>query len=157
MQRICLNCGKTFISIHAPRAGCDYGRRKIAPGIAYFNPRTPGGVRLLPPKIDVGPIFISIHAPQAGCDASSARSASLDWLFQSTHPRRGAIMPSRLNGRFSAFQSTHPRRGAMPVPPYLKPSGVFQSTHPRRGAIDAGACIILWTCNFNPRTPGGVR
>ncbi len=77
-------------SIHAPRVGCDYlWAFKLRPPF-YFNPRTPGGVRLLRGRkcaeiLDFNPRtpggvrrtrfarydkkdFTSIHAPRVGCD-----------------------------------------------------------------------------------------
>ena len=55
------------ISIHAPLAGCDgsFGAPACPP--TYFNPRTPCGVRRIPLKI-----------------------SGIPFLFQSTHPLRGA-------------------------------------------------------------------
>ena len=101
------------ISIHAPRVGCDQGRRRgprqgrgfqsthpvwgattttvghntdgqfqsthpvwgatppppwQCPNPAYFNPRTPCGVRPTAPVPRRKPWRISIHAPRVGCD-----------------------------------------------------------------------------------------
>ena len=57
------------ISIHAPRAGCDNTRHRKMHERSYFNPRTPCGVR---PKTYLrqaaSSLHISIHAPRAGCD-----------------------------------------------------------------------------------------
>ena len=100
------------ISIHAPLAGCDSQRPYIIPGQANFNPRTPCGVRLLPslscqlriyfnPRTPCGvrpsrqagasrQAKISIHAPLAGCDAEIVQTDAKKFLFQSTHPLRGA-------------------------------------------------------------------
>ena len=55
------------ISIHAPLAGCDQGAGKPPKRRNYFNPRTPCGVRLI-----------------------DWRSSPSLFLFQSTHPLRGA-------------------------------------------------------------------
>ena len=101
------------ISIHAPREGCDV--RKMLPQLraVHFNPRTPRGVRLWHPQqgwqcaddfnprtprgvrltalISSGePVDISIHAPREGCDGLAHRGAALLFVFQSTHPARGA-------------------------------------------------------------------
>ena len=38
----------TYVSIHAPREGCDSVRKVYAWIICCFNSRTPGGVRLSP-------------------------------------------------------------------------------------------------------------
>ena len=104
--------GKIDISIHAPRAGCDWWWPCLScPGL-NFNPRTPCGVRL---KGGVGKtvtavfqsthpvrgatratmasihsLGISIHAPRAGCDSKTYSPTSSGFSFQSTHPVRGA-------------------------------------------------------------------
>ena len=103
----------------------------------YFNPRTPCGVRLTCLELTtVWNISISIHAPLAGCDIYCHHYSSLSIIFQSTHPLRGA---TRIRaGRHGLFR--------------------FQSTHPLRGATDD----VLYEpskpdCDFNPRTPCGVR
>ena len=59
--------GQTDISIHAPRAGCD-----------YHNSITRALSR------------ISIHAPRAGCDHTALSAGVYGCRFQSTHPVRGA-------------------------------------------------------------------
>ena len=56
------------ISIHAPRAGCDYQLRRSRKADADFNPRTPCGVRLRFVLLPIG----------------------RQTQFQSTHPVRGA-------------------------------------------------------------------
>ena len=56
-----------WISIHAPRVGCDLVKGDIMTSESYFNPRTPGGVRQ-------GTLFAD----------------SRDFKFQSTHPGWGA-------------------------------------------------------------------
>ena len=79
------------ISIHAPRVGCDPARanplaghnkfQSTHPGwgattiftdtilnLKNFNPRTPGGVRLLEFIVVIFVFIISIHAPRVGCD-----------------------------------------------------------------------------------------
>ena len=62
--------GRLFlqISIHAPRAGCDFDDFP-----RFFNRHA-----------------ISIHAPRAGCDCIVCDRCIGDWQFQSTHPVRGA-------------------------------------------------------------------
>ena len=58
---------RTWVSIHAPRAGCDMRIQLSCPLVFCFNPRTPRGVR--PDKIT----WLVQHGG-----------------FQSTHPARGA-------------------------------------------------------------------
>ena len=109
-----------------------------------------------------------------------AQSRSSRISFQSTHSVRGAtagMLPFKRSGE---FQSTHPVRGATEetaVQAYEMQ--VFQSTHPVRGATAqvmqrAERCMISihapragcdpsppppasHRCDFNPRTPCGVR
>ena len=57
-----------YISIHAPRVGCD--------------------TRLQPAPL--APWIISIHAPRVGCDDSAYISIDGAEIFQSTHPAWGA-------------------------------------------------------------------
>ena len=100
------------ISIHAPRAGCDAAAKfRVAP-IAYFNPRTPYGVRRYQTR---------------DCQAGEK--------FQSTHPIRGATFGFTMSSNFTLiFQSTHPIRGATVTKSAKMPIWLFQSTHPIRGA-----------------------
>ena len=56
------------ISIHAPRVGCDNRPTCIRWRDKHFNPRTPGGVRLLEQFELLRRVHISIHAPRVGCD-----------------------------------------------------------------------------------------
>ena len=65
---------KGMISIHAPNEGCDL----IAAGQA-----DDGGE-------------ISIHAPNEGCDLFRKTGKMGGDEFQSTHPTRGATVPSRI-------------------------------------------------------------
>ena len=100
--------------------------------------------------------------------------------FQSTHPMRGATIPSansatipdisihaphaRCDGWFNLygingkkFQSTHPMRGATLTMALQGKNLLFQSTHPMRGAtLGVDVCKALG-CDFNPRTPCEVR
>ena len=77
------------VSIHAPRAGCDF-----APWVVLPKRR------------------ISIHAPRAGCDIFAVMNELMDTIFQSTHPVRGATRQGTLDAFDLLFQSTHPVRGA---------------------------------------------
>ena len=100
-----------IVSIHAPRAGCDY--RAIQQD---------------------GRDCVSIHAPRAGCDFIAGNLLYLFFLFQSTHPGRGATLYNHQKGQTQCF---NPRT----------PGGVRLSSR----------CTTLGQDSFNPRTPGGVR
>ena len=123
-----------LISIHAPLAGCDRGRKRFHLGNIYFNPRTPCGVR-------------------QGWEKKPQHHPG----FQSTHPLRGATLSVLTSGVNWLFQSTHPLRGATPIPATILLFHVFQSTHPLRGATVTSDTFVQPFSNFNPRTPCGVR
>ena len=123
------------ISIHAPLAGCDPRQSATRRPEVNFNPRTPCGVRRDSGHGDVEHIDISIHAPLAGCDDWDQITDMAAAVFQSTHPLRGATIPSRRSCRASA--NFNPRT----------PCGV-------RRALAAAWTLML---DFNPRTPCGVR
>ena len=76
------------ISIHAPRAGCDYAIIAWKHSPHNFNPRTPCGVR-----------------PWIECDDGAI------WLFQSTHPVRGATSIVRSCRAISPISIHAPRAG----------------------------------------------
>ena len=147
-----------YISIHAPRVGCDLIVRP-----SEFSH------------------LISIHAPRVGCDSSLFSPSSSGIGFQSTHPVWGATSIFFIrHADNQEFQSTHPVWGATPHGPGAAPPGPisihaprvgcdgfspgvswrrkeFQSTHPVWGATLhhgqlKGECVY-----FNPRTPCGVR
>ena len=139
------------------RGATDSVQRTTA-GDAYFNPRTPCGVRLI---VSSNAVFcvncISIHAPHAGCDLGHIPPL---WCLRYFNPRTPcgvrpvAFPPSQSD---SGFQSTHPMRGATELHSHKDAQGIFQSTHPMRGATSVLAAAVRNLPNFNPRTPCGVR
>ena len=169
-----------LISIHAPREGCDHRRRlRLRPqaAISIHAPRE--GCDGICEFLGVAWRDISIHAPREGCDSERTILIFFCYLFQSTHPARGATIQSWLNGTMLLFQSTHPARGATRcaiigcralenfnprTPRGVRPISIsttsaskrFQSTHPARGATESGS-YIGYKKDFNPRTPRGVR
>ena len=86
---------------------------------------------------------ISIHAPREGCDCRAGDGLQR-FLFQSTHPVRGAtarnIIRSACHG---IFQSTHPVRGATYAGDQATCCEVFQSTHPVRGATSGWTTCLI--------------
>ena len=103
---------KIDVSIHAPRAGCDRKLTFIDRTWTSFNSRTPCGVR-----------------PSADNDISRA------YVFQFTHPVRGATMPNLTKYSLDHVSIHAPRAGC----DYTLVLGSFDS----------------WC--FNSRTPCGVR
>ena len=81
-------------------------------------------------------------------------SWSIEALFQSTHPMRGATASVAWHGVAGEISIHAPREGcdctilmtAPPTPP-------FQSTHPVRGATWISNDYCRCQSNFNPRTP----
>ena len=103
---------RRVISIHAPLTGCD---------------------RCCPNAPSIGQI--SIHAPLTGCDNMENIYTLEGWLFQSTHPSRGATSTA------SAHHS----------PPLI-------SIHAPLTGCDAIRSLLYGVqSDFNPRTPHGVR
>ena len=114
-----------------------------------------GATKSKPQRLDSRDI--SIHAPLAGCDSLYMVKQMIRYLFQSTHPLRGAtikdgklvqaagdfnprtpcgvrLISSVRATRSRRFQSTHPLRGATLLLLLCKRVFAFQSTHPLRGA-----------------------
>ena len=147
-----------LISIHAPREGCDHRRRlRLRPqaAISIHAPRE--GCDGICEFLGVAWRDISIHAPREGCDSERTILIFFCYLFQSTHPARGATIQSWLNGTMLLFQSTHPARGATRCA--IIGCRALENFNPRtpRGVRQR---LWLWLLNlrdFNPRTPRGVR
>ena len=123
------------ISIHAPRVGCDADDGSISADYANFNPRTPGGVRLL----------------LTACPRTKA-------VFQSTHPGWGATTVKAPRCKVERISIHAPRVGCDSI--YTSPPLMPKYFNPRTpgGVRRCGASIdVLYGYYFNPRTPGGVR
>jgi len=73
------------VSIHALRGECDVNCT-VDPSLTRgFNPRTPGGVRLLRVLRIVSAPGVSIHALRGKCDAATPQAGKRWYMFQSTH------------------------------------------------------------------------
>ncbi len=104
--------GDRAISIHAPRVGCDLRSLTLLQHPKYFNPRTPGGVRREMSFAISCNCTISIHAPRVGCDVVDIFLPPSTAI--SIHaPRVGCDSDSgyRITAKL-LFQSTHPGWGA---------------------------------------------
>ena len=124
------NTSPPGISIHAPRTGSDY-------------------TALLPPSSQ----WISIHAPRTGSDVCDSVLNSVDSLFQSTLPARGATFGIlRCVADLKSFQSTLPARGATAGAGIFQPARIFQSTLPARGATMRKNCYC-WNCFISIHAP----
>ena len=126
------------ISIHAPRAGCDFRRptqKRRRSNISIHAPRV--GCDKIREGENPKRRKISIHAPRVGCDLKQQHPTRL--RTNNLNPRTpGGVRPSTTKPRLfarSIFQSTHPGWGA--TSSLRPPSAVkvkFQSTHPGWGA-----------------------
>ncbi len=123
-----------FISIHAPREGCDFCHRHVATLRNDFNPRTPRGVR---PR--------------------GAKKRQELIRFQSTHPARGATRPLLWKRQMADISIHAPREGCDPPCSSLPSDGRISIHAPREGCDLKGWEVRDDLRDFNPRTPRGVR
>ena len=125
-----------MISIHAPREGCDLDW----------------------PDIDlIMKMIISIHAPREGCDLQQLPQYSTAFLFQSTHPARGATPLYLVQYKYHHhFNPRTPRGVRLIAKGEAHDQNDFNPRTPRgvRQVSFSFAQIFLY---FNPRTPRGVR
>ena len=179
MSTYCL-LAASVISIHAPREGCDRWRTGSKEEQAYFNPRTPrgvrpgggcgahqdGGISIHAPREGCddqnlngsSQCQISIHAPREGCDVITKFRRSLERDFNPRTPRgvrrevldNGVVVHGNFNPRTP--RGVRPRRKGLH---WI--TDRFQSTHPARGATAGSWPTTSPNANFNPRTPRGVR
>ena len=146
-----------FISIHAPRVGCDLDNWYFVGGADDFNPRTPCGVRPCSNTILVFLSFISIHAPRVGCDRPEQEQEETMTDFNPRTPCGVRLCLTLQVGRPLTFQSTHPVWGATAVPKSLQPCAQISIHAPRVGCDAQGVPLHSILHHFNPRTPCGVR
>ena len=129
------------ISIHAPREGCDTMQNDInhyQPCISIHAPREGCDVRAALP---VAVLYISIHAPREGCDPPTDHPCTRQWVFQSTHPVRGATLATSATSGGISFQSTHPVRGATRLD-ITRPRGQRISIHAPREGCDVTTLAV---------------
>ena len=126
--------GQKFQSTH-PLRGATIPTLHSRRVTAYFNPRTPCGVRLIWTLHNCTPAGISIHAPLAGCDHWLGLLRYKDPNFNPRTPC--GVRRSTIRSRSAAAANFNPR-----TPCGVRPARtasctlarVFQSTHPLRGA-----------------------
>ena len=172
-------CDKTLFQSTHPLRDATKHKNGYIHIIAYFNPRTPYGMRLRFIEFINKRIIISIHAPLTGCDAPDIHDCCNDLRFQSTHPLRDATKFEAYKLRRELFQSTHPLRDATKKLTSGITLAIFQSTHPLRdataGVLNSASAsgisihapltgcdtnfinAVVTFFNFNPRTPYGMR
>ena len=172
---------RAYVSIHAPREGCDIkarveienyqlfqfthpGRGATTGGSSNtsassrFNSRTPGGVRRPTHPVILSVRAVSIHAPREGCDGDVELGQTVALVVSIHAPREGCDYAARSHkGDRLSFQFTHPGRGATKTLAYICVVERFQFTHPGRGATPKSLRRGRRRKSFNSRTPGGVR
>ena len=145
------------ISIHAPHAGCDEQPFIVALFGTHFNPRTPCGVRHGLTR------HVKRHAhfnPRTPCGVRLLDVADTPkfYLFQSTHPMRGATRIPGVEPTVTSISIHAPHAGCdQNCGKSSSGKKRFQSTHPMRGATIIEQRKTELFCHFNPRTPCGVR
>ena len=80
------------ISIHAPRVGCDFSRSGDGARPAYFNPRTPCGVRRALTALDTSMRWYFNPRTPCGVRLLMVSVRVVNVIFQSTHPVWGATV-----------------------------------------------------------------
>ena len=108
---VCTN--SDFISIHAPREGCDTAIQACPFQALYFNPRTPRGVRHAPANVLNTLLDFNPRTPRG------VRHGPWHWWpeqpqFQSTHPARGATRIFGLLDKMPIISIHAPREGCDP-------------------------------------------
>ena len=132
-----------FISIHAPRVGCDFHAILTNTNYIDFNPRTPCGVRRRRGKIkSFAKKFQSTH-PVWGATSRCSTAARRAFKFQSTHPVWGATRKDwrtvKPDDHFNPRTPCGVRLYGMMAQDPVKQ---FQSTHPVWGATRKNRCAV---------------
>ena len=171
---------RSRVSIHAPRAGCDFFFYRTFWSPNSFNSRTPCGVRPGEAFARVLWTWFQFTHPVRGATAIDHSKQQQNKGFQFTHPVRGATRGMRNLRNLAKFQFTHPVRGATPptrdapapkivsihapragcdapINRYTSIIHRFQFTHPVRGATTVRLASDARSDGFNSRTPCGVR
>ena len=100
------------ISIHAPRAGSDQGKRGVNHKIDKFQSMLPVRGATLAAGFGGLLMSISIHAPRAGSDLNTAFSRNLPFDFNPCSPCGERPDSGKACKPGKAFQSMLPVRGA---------------------------------------------
>ena len=148
---------QVFVSIHAPREGCDGAAPSLTAILREFQFTHPGRGATNSFSAPTGPTGVSIHAPREGCDTGVVPSELYGTEFQFTHPGRGATWKKSPRNNLVLFQFTHPGRGATTEQLRNKVGHSVSIHAPREGCDFAGKSSSSRISCFNSRTPGGVR
>ena len=143
------------VSIHAPREGSDSFPWNNNPSRSSFNPRSPRrerhhatsskmafDVSIHAPREGSDEAFVdavvildvSIHAPREGSDIIDINNATVQPLFQSTLPAKGATLLAATRSSDEVVSIHAPREGSDRQPSVPSSFRAFQSTLPAKGA-----------------------
>ena len=153
-----ITVNRQVISIHAARVGCDY---TVLPSTtspdADFNPRSPSGLRPQPyPRHSIRWRIISIHAAGVGCDEAKKRRAAK--IAISIHAARVGCDFRLEEIEYYHNISIHAARGGCDSMKESIQAGLLISIHAARVGCDKiGTRFASQICNFNPRSPSGLR
>ena len=132
----------TVISIHAARMGCDTPNCSPLYYFAYFNPRSPNGLRLERRNNHVRMLMISIHAARMGCDRGRLPAQNRRRWISIHAARMGCDYgESAKLGQCIQFQSTQPEWAATSVPTGAS-NKIIISIHAARMGCDRAAALI---------------
>ena len=146
------------ISIHAPLAGCDHRQCTCARGPVNFNPRTPRGVRRRCKDITTPSwLFQSTHPLRgATCGSFAASPPCLD--FNPRTPLAGCDAGQRDAGLAHAISIHAPLAGCDGQDilrfRFYRPISIHA---PLAGCDEDAKTLLRHRGYFNPRTPYGVR
>ena len=146
------------ISIHAPRAGCDFAAQQCCCETNRFQSTHPVRGATGYHRHNMPELQISIHAPRAGCDGFTPSSLFPHSEISIHAPRAGcdSVRPAHHSG-LSYFNPRTPC-GVRPFLVDLRLAPAVISIHaPRAGCDQTGAVPFCRSDHFNPRTPCGVR
>ena len=147
------------ISIHAARMGCDLPPNLDKTARYYFNPRSPNGLRpVTSPTFWLQARYFNPRSPN-GLRLFCTLPKCFIYGFQSTQPEWAATVACCMLVLYLSFQSTQPEWAAtyhLNFCPQQAQCG-FQSTQPEWAATIIICFYICYICNFNPRSPNGLR
>ena len=170
--------GHTKVSIHAPRAGRDYGPKTDLTNSTRFNPRAPCGARhvfvngrglhrlfqstrpvrgaTFVDEVRICALLVSIHSPRAGRDFAFWRRSS-PWRVSIHAPRAGRDLWDA-SSVFALRVSIHaPRAGRDLLQGNARIVTVVSIHAPRAGRDRGAFSTMRGVCRFNPRAPCGAR
>ncbi len=144
------------ISIHAPLAGCDHIRHPASPRSGYFNPRTPRGVRLVEAFLDRARKDFNPRTPR-GVRQKHPDILAKCCLISIHAPLAGCDVPDGGDDPKGVISIHAPLAGCDGLYRPLAPSGCNFNPRTPRGVRLSTISQIVFSPNFNPRTPRGVR